>query len=114
MASAKKSPKTKGAIKNLTINETQPAIIKDAPDKVVSAERSRDRLRALMSKPDGEQASIAEILGCQPHTLRAAICRLRRQGLQITTLRTGKVGAGELAYALRKSRPVDGPLKAVQ
>ncbi len=84
MVLAKKSPTIKGAIKNLTVNETQPALTKDVPDKVAPAERSLDRLMALMSKPTGEQASrIAGILGWQPHTLRAAICRLRRQGLQI-------------------------------
>ena len=37
---------------------------------------------ALLSKPDGEHASqIATLLGWQPHTLRAAISRLRRQGI---------------------------------
>ena len=102
MASAKKSLATNTATNNLTGNEAKPLAVDVAQGEEASTERSHERLVRILSKPDGEQASvIAALLGWQPHTLRAAISRLRRQGMQIATLRTGTAGAGELVYALR-------------
>ena len=49
----------------------------------------RDRLIAMLSKPSGATCStITEQLGWQPHTVRAAICGLRKSGLSITASRS--------------------------
>ncbi len=113
MASTKKRMATEAATKNLKVNDAKPFLDEVALGKGASTERSRERLINILSKPDGEQASvIASLLGWQPHTLRAAICRLRRQGMQIATLKTGTVGAGELVYALRSQAITDSTVPA--
>lgn len=51
-----------------------------------------DALRKLLSRRQG--ATIAQVqkqLGWQPHTVRAAICRLRSSGVSIELDRSGKV-----------------------
>ncbi|GAB1581082.1 DUF3489 domain-containing protein [Phyllobacterium phragmitis] len=59
----------------------------------------KDRLIRLLSKPNGVRASvIAEMLGWQAHTVRAAISRLRQQGLPIATSKSPKTG--EIVYVI--------------
>lgn len=102
MAAAKKK-----VIQEVALDGDRLQAVEVVSEKAVSFETSRDRLMALLSKPDGEHASqIATLLGWQPHTLRAAISRLRRQGMQIATLRTA--GARGVVYALR-SKTMTGP-----
>ena len=49
----------------------------------------RDRLITVLSKPSGATGrTIAKLLGWQPHTVRAAICGLRKSGLSITASRS--------------------------
>ncbi|PRA83815.1 hypothetical protein CQ054_17985 [Ochrobactrum sp. MYb29] len=101
MAAAKKN-----LIQEVALDGDRFQVVEVVSEKTVSLETSRDRLMALLSKSDGEHASqIATLLGWQPHTLRAAISRLRRQGMQIATLRTA--GAGGLVYALRSKIMTD-------
>lgn len=59
----------------------------------------KDQLIALLSKPNGARASvIAERLGWQAHTVRAALSGLRKQGHQIVTSKSPKTG--ETIYAI--------------
>lgn len=49
----------------------------------------RDRLIVMLSKPSGATGpTIAKLLGWQSHTVRAAICGLRKSGLSITASRS--------------------------
>lgn len=59
----------------------------------------KDQLAAMISKPDGVRITIlVERLGWQPHTVRAALSGLRKQGHQILASKSPKTG--EAVYRL--------------
>ena len=73
------------------------------------AGNKKDQLIALLSRKGGACISaISERLGWQPHTVRAAISGLRKQGLDIATSKTSATkhsktspaGSGETVYAI--------------
>ena len=72
------------------------------------AGNKKDQLIALLSRKGGARISaISERLGWQPHTVRAAISGLRKQGLDIATSKapaskSSKTSpdAGETVYAI--------------
>ena len=73
------------------IEATPPGSAMPRPGKKVGKTKSDD-LRQLLSRRTG--ATIAQLqkkLGWQPHTIRAAISRLRSAGLSIDLDRSGKV-----------------------
>ena len=62
-----------------------------------STPSKKDRLEVLLKRPKG--ATITQLeqgLGWQPHTVRAAISRLRKSGAQVTLDRSGKTPAYRL------------------
>ncbi|WP_321345500.1 DUF3489 domain-containing protein [Breoghania sp.] len=59
----------------------------------------KDQLLTLLSKPNGTRISvIAERLGWQPHTVRAALSGLRKQGIGIKAAKSQKTG--ETVYSI--------------
>ena len=51
----------------------------------------RDRLEALLRRPKGAtMAQLEKTLDWQPHTVRAAISRLRKSGAEVSLDRSGK------------------------
>lgn len=59
----------------------------------------KDQLVALLSKPNGARISvIAERLGWQTHTVRAALSGLRKQGVEVAASKSPKTG--ETVYAI--------------
>ena len=65
------------------------------PDgKAKSAAKSKkDQLIGLLSKPNGARVSVlVERLGWQPHTVRAALSGLRKQGFEVATSKSAKTG----------------------
>lgn len=73
----------------------------------------KDQLVALLSKPNGARVSIiAQRLGWQSHTVRAALSGLRKQGFEIATSTSSKNGETVYAIAARptgKVGKIDGP-----
>jgi hypothetical protein len=64
-----------------------------------SKKTKKDQLVALLSKPNGARVSvIVQRLGWQPHTVRAALSGLRKQGFEIATSKSSK--SGEAVYAI--------------
>ncbi|GAB5506419.1 MAG: hypothetical protein Rhirs2KO_15820 [Rhizobiaceae bacterium] len=64
-----------------------------------TAKSKKDQLIGLLSKPSGARVSVlVERLGWQPHTVRAALSGLRKQGFEIATSKSAKTG--ETVYAI--------------
>lgn len=64
-----------------------------------AAKSKKDQLVALLSKPSGARISvIAERLGWQAHTVRAALSGLRKQGVEVVASKSPKTG--ETVYAI--------------
>lgn len=64
-----------------------------------AAKSKKDQLVALLSKPNGARISvIAERLGWQTHTVRAALSGLRKQGVEVAASKSPKTG--ETVYAI--------------
>lgn len=62
--------------------------------KSAASKSKKARLEGLLGRPRG--ATILQLqraLGWQPHTIRAAISRLRKDGAEITLDRSGKTPA---------------------
>ena len=62
--------------------------------KTAPSKSKKARLEGLLGRPRG--ATIGQLqraLGWQPHTIRAAISRLRKDGTEITLNRNGKTPA---------------------
>nr|WP_238484225.1 DUF3489 domain-containing protein [Oricola indica] len=58
-----------------------------------AAKTKKDQLVALLSKPNGARISvIVERLGWQPHTVRAALSGLRKQGIEVARSNSPKTG----------------------
>lgn len=61
--------------------------------------RKKDQLIALLSKPNGARVSvIAQRLGWQAHTVRAALSGLRKEGYEIASSKSPKTG--ETVYTI--------------
>lgn len=59
----------------------------------IPAKTKKDQLIGLLSKPSGARVSVlVERLGWQPHTVRAALSGLRKQGFEIATSKAAKTG----------------------
>lgn len=59
-----------------------------------SAAPKKNRLEALLRRPKGAtMAQLEKTLAWQPHTVRAAISRLRENGVEVSLDRTGKTPA---------------------
>ncbi|EIM73507.1 hypothetical protein A33O_15001 [Nitratireductor aquibiodomus RA22] len=70
--------------------------------------RKKDQLIALLAKPNGARASlIAERLGWQAHTVRAALSRLRKEGHPIVMSKSPKTGETVYAIAAKSSEQTD-------
>ncbi|MBO6718917.1 MAG: DUF3489 domain-containing protein [Rhizobiaceae bacterium] len=70
----------------------------DRPSKTSSGSK-KGQLIGLLSKPNGARASVlVERLGWQPHTVRAALSGLRKQGFEVATSKSAKTG--ETLYAI--------------
>ncbi len=87
--------------------ETAPAVQHErASSKKPSSKSARpsrnskkDELITLLAKPKGARVSVlAERLAWQPHTVRAALSGLRKQGIEITRTKAPKTG--ETLYAI--------------
>jgi predicted ArsR family transcriptional regulator len=64
-----------------------------------TAKSKKDQLIGLLSKPSGARVSVlGERLGWQPHTVRAALSGLRKQGFEIATSKSAKTG--ETVYSI--------------
>ncbi|MBO6727667.1 MAG: DUF3489 domain-containing protein [Rhizobiaceae bacterium] len=71
-----------------------------------AAKTKKDQLIGLLSKPSGARASVlVERLGWQPHTVRAALSGLRKQGFEIATSKSAKTG--EALYAITAQPAAD-------
>ena len=58
-----------------------------------TAKSKKDQLIGLLSKPNGARVSVlVERLGWQPHTVRAALSGLRKQGFEVATSKSAKTG----------------------
>lgn len=74
-----------------------------APAKPVRKSK-KDQLVTLLSKPNGARASlIAERLGWQAHTVRAALSGLRKDGHPVVMSKSPKTGETVYAIAARSS-----------
>jgi predicted ArsR family transcriptional regulator len=73
------------------IEDAAPVAPKPAPPKRIPPSKT-EALRKLLSRRNGATAAqIQKQLGWQPHTIRAAISRLRSSGLSIDLDRSGNV-----------------------
>ena len=73
------------------IEPAAPVAPKAAPPKTTPPSKT-EMLRKLLSRRNGATlAQLQKQLGWQPHTIRAAISRLRSSGLAIDLDRSGKV-----------------------
>lgn len=71
-----------------------------------SAGSKKGQLIGLLSKPKGARVSVlVERLGWQPHTVRAALSGLRKQGYEIATSKSAKTG--EALYAIKGQPAAD-------
>lgn len=73
------------------VHSPEPETLKTKPTKPVGKTKT-DALHKLLSRRNG--ATVAQIQKCliwQPHTVRAAISRLRTSGVTIELDRSGKV-----------------------
>lgn len=94
-AAAKRSDRPKGSRKRANPHQTAKT----------TAKSKRDQLIGLLSKPNGARVSVlVERLGWQPHTVRAALSGLRKQGFEIATSKSSKTG--ETLYAIT-GQPAD-------
>ena len=81
---------TEQQITEQQIEATIPASVKPRPGTTAGRTKSDD-LRKLLSRRNGATVTqIQKKLGWQPHTVRAAISRLRSSGLSIDLDRSGK------------------------
>ena len=64
------------------------------PTTAKSKRSKKARLEAMLSRPRGAtQNQLEKALGWQPHTVRAAISRLRKSGADVILDRNGKIPA---------------------
>lgn len=62
--------------------------------KTAAGKSKKARLEALLGRPRGATlGQLQKALDWQPHTIRAAISRLRKDGTEITLDRSGKTPA---------------------
>ena len=62
--------------------------------KTAASKSKKARLEGLLGRPRGATiGQLQKALGWQPHTIRAAISRLRKDGIEIGLDRTGKTPA---------------------
>ena len=62
--------------------------------KTAPSKSKKARLEGLLGRPRGATiGQLQKALGWQPHTIRAAISRLRKDGTEITLDRSGKTPA---------------------
>ncbi len=62
--------------------------------KTAASKSKKARFEGLLGRPRGATVGqLQKALGWQPHTIRAAISRLRKDGTEITLDRSGKIPA---------------------
>ena len=82
-AAAKRSDRPRGTGKRANPHQTAKS----------TAKSKKDQLIGLLSKPNGARVSVlVERLGWQPHTVRAALSGLRKQGFEVATSKSAKTG----------------------
>ncbi|WP_245447478.1 DUF3489 domain-containing protein [Nitratireductor sp. OM-1] len=90
----------RAGIRRAVVSTAEPQPV---PAKVVRRTK-KDQLITLLSKPNGARASlIAERLGWQAHTVRAALSGLRKDGHPVVMSKSPKTGETVYAMAAKSS-----------
>jgi len=87
---------------SMPLKTEKPASARHAkrPAKPGSGQTKKARLEQLLSRPRGAApAQLEKALGWQPHTVRAAISRLRKSGAEVTLDRSGRTPAYRIGSA---------------